>query len=98
MNCLHCDTSPSLHIEAARIVGFPSGTPSAEFLIANFAFEQLSFIVVTALSSAVKKELSQELQPSCGSKLKLLIPLVMTSHIYKYSWVDFLSSLSSLAC
>ena len=33
-NWLHCDTSPSLHIEAARIVGFPSGTPSALFLIA----------------------------------------------------------------
>jgi hypothetical protein len=34
-NGYHCDTSPSLHIEAARIVGFPSGTPSAKFLIAS---------------------------------------------------------------
>jgi hypothetical protein len=33
-NAYCCDTSPSLHIEAARIVGFPSGTPSGEFLIA----------------------------------------------------------------
>ena len=40
MNVLHCDTSPPLHIGATRIVDFPSGTSSAEFLIAIISQEK----------------------------------------------------------
>lgn len=35
MNGSNCDTRPPLHIGASRIVDFPSGTSSAEFLIAS---------------------------------------------------------------
>ena len=56
-NAYCCDTSPSLHIEAARIVGFPPGTPSAQFLIAYLALSEHLFIEILAFGWVLKKSL-----------------------------------------
>ncbi len=56
MNAFSCDTRPPLHIGASRIVDFPSGTSSAEFLIAN-SRKRILFIKIRASRSGLKKRL-----------------------------------------
>ena len=56
------DTSPPLHIGATRIVGYPSGSPSGEFLIASFGitfFSLRTWLFSWGLKKKKKKKKSE---------------------------------------